>query len=283
MPFELSRFVAATGFVGLVHVACFPSEVARPLGLALAERTVEHTETGEEWADAAADLDREAEVHAAAELIAGTLVLGWACLGVLFTASYFQSMLSHPGRVRREGGKVTNDKPKGKARTKAAMVKSSNGPRKRRQAQQQQRASVTCATESPSSQEKEGERRLCPYCGRAKPAEQLVRHCAVCDRCVGYRDHHCLWTNNCVGRDNHRAFLRTVVLVVLGCLFMLLSIVAVWILCPPALPDLRSEPVAGPFVVLALYTFLVGAQFSLTGIMLWRHIHSDVLAAIPKN
>ena len=28
-------------------------------------------------------------------------------------------------------------------------------------------------------------------------------HCITCKKCIIRRDHHCPWTNNCIGRDNH--------------------------------------------------------------------------------
>ena len=33
-----------------------------------------------------------------------------------------------------------------------------------------------------------------------------VHHCGRCNRCVDFMDHHCLITDNCVGKENFKYF-----------------------------------------------------------------------------
>ncbi|XP_014343249.1 palmitoyltransferase ZDHHC23-B [Latimeria chalumnae] len=40
-------------------------------------------------------------------------------------------------------------------------------------------------------------------------------HCRICMACVRRMDHHCVWINNCVGEQNHRAFLLALLLFLL--------------------------------------------------------------------
>jgi len=52
------------------------------------------------------------------------------------------------------------------------------------------------------------------------------KHCAVCDTCVDYFDHHCIWINACVTRSNIRGFLifvlsHTILCVYGGVVFVL--------------------------------------------------------------
>eukprot|EP00057_Strongylocentrotus_purpuratus_P025410 XP_011679884.1 PREDICTED: palmitoyltransferase ZDHHC23 isoform X2 [Strongylocentrotus purpuratus] len=50
----------------------------------------------------------------------------------------------------------------------------------------------------------------CNACQMVKPAR--AGHCRICDRCVHRLDHHCVWLDCCIGRDNHRSFIIALLL-----------------------------------------------------------------------
>ena len=45
----------------------------------------------------------------------------------------------------------------------------------------------------------------CRKCG-VERSHDRINHCSRCDRCVEYMDHHCLFTDNCIGKRNYRFF-----------------------------------------------------------------------------
>ena len=46
---------------------------------------------------------------------------------------------------------------------------------------------------------------ICQTCNLPKPARS--KHCSLCKTCIQKQDHHCIWINNCVGRNNYIHFL----------------------------------------------------------------------------
>lgn len=56
----------------------------------------------------------------------------------------------------------------------------------------------------PAPAEAEGKAKWCTHCNAWKPPR--CHHCRICRRCVLKMDHHCMFVNNCVGRDNYRHF-----------------------------------------------------------------------------
>ncbi|XP_078605954.1 palmitoyltransferase ZDHHC23-like isoform X2 [Branchiostoma floridae x Branchiostoma japonicum] len=50
----------------------------------------------------------------------------------------------------------------------------------------------------------------CHVCKMPRPPR--AGHCMICKRCVLRLDHHCIWIDHCVGKNNHRSFLLTLVL-----------------------------------------------------------------------
>jgi len=61
---------------------------------------------------------------------------------------------------------------------------------------------------------KDSSRRWCEDCKVFKPERTF--HCTRCGLCVVKRDHHCDFTNQCVGYNNHKAFLLFLVFATLG-------------------------------------------------------------------
>jgi len=48
------------------------------------------------------------------------------------------------------------------------------------------------------------ESQFCSLCEVRRPIRS--RHCRLCGICIARYDHHCAWTDNCVGDNNHRIF-----------------------------------------------------------------------------
>ena len=46
--------------------------------------------------------------------------------------------------------------------------------------------------------------KYCPICKIIRPRRS--KHCYSCQKCIVKYDHHCIFTGNCVGANNHRFF-----------------------------------------------------------------------------
>ena len=68
--------------------------------------------------------------------------------------------------------------------------------------------------------------RKCLSCDMVKPVR--THHCSICQRCVFLMDHHCPWVNNCLGLENYRYFLLFVFYLMLGCGYMVITIISIW-------------------------------------------------------
>ncbi|XP_030627805.1 putative ZDHHC-type palmitoyltransferase 6 [Chanos chanos] len=56
--------------------------------------------------------------------------------------------------------------------------------------------------------------RFCIYCEIFQVDN--CKHCRLCDMCIQDYDHHCLFLNRCVGRDNHRLFVLFIMAMLVG-------------------------------------------------------------------
>ncbi len=72
--------------------------------------------------------------------------------------------------------------------------------------------------DSPSAED-EANSLWCSRCQHKIPLNSKTRHCSVCKQCVSGFDHHCVYLNQCVGRDNYRLFILMCI-----CLILLISI-----------------------------------------------------------
>ncbi|EEB09255.1 palmitoyltransferase [Schizosaccharomyces japonicus yFS275] len=60
--------------------------------------------------------------------------------------------------------------------------------------------------------------RYCHTCHVYRPPR--ASHCSICDNCVEYSDHHCIWLNNCIGRRNYRYFYIFLLFIFLSAVYM---------------------------------------------------------------
>lgn len=65
-------------------------------------------------------------------------------------------------------------------------------------------------------------RRWCKKCQNYKP--ERTHHCKTCNKCVLKMDHHCPWTYNCVGHGNLPHFLRFLLFLIVGMVYVLFQL-----------------------------------------------------------
>lgn len=65
-------------------------------------------------------------------------------------------------------------------------------------------------------------RRWCKKCQNYKP--ERSHHCKTCNKCVLKMDHHCPWTYNCVGHGNLPHFLRFLLFLIVGMIYVLFQL-----------------------------------------------------------
>ncbi|XP_078685943.1 palmitoyltransferase ZDHHC23-like isoform X1 [Branchiostoma floridae x Branchiostoma belcheri] len=73
----------------------------------------------------------------------------------------------------------------------------------------------------------------CHVCKMPRPPR--AGHCMICRRCVLRLDHHCIWIDHCVGKNNHRSFFLTLVL------FMVSAGYGVWLSLNSTCPGWYSK------------------------------------------
>jgi palmitoyltransferase len=62
---------------------------------------------------------------------------------------------------------------------------------------------------------------FCQFCDAH--VHERTKHCGLCNRCTFEFDHHCMWLNNCVGKNNYSYFLKLVVSIFVLSLFDIVS------------------------------------------------------------
>ncbi|KAL9110479.1 MAG: hypothetical protein Q9227_005023 [Pyrenula ochraceoflavens] len=58
---------------------------------------------------------------------------------------------------------------------------------------------------------------ICRTCHLPKPPRS--KHCSLCKSCIARMDHHCIWLNNCVGKNNYHYFLLLLLSTTLLCVY----------------------------------------------------------------
>lgn len=101
--------------------------------------------------------------------------------------------------------------------------------------------------------------KYCDTCKIYRPPR--ASHCRQCDNCIESVDHHCIWLNNCVGRQNYRYFFLFLISVFSICLYICILSIShlVWVYSERTefgesfLDVLRQIPVS---MALSIYTFV---------------------------
>lgn len=79
----------------------------------------------------------------------------------------------------------------------------------------------------------------CRTCQWLKPARS--KHCSICRACIARFDHHCVWINNCVTKDNLRWFLALLCSLVLVLVY---GTYLAWLLLRPQLQAINKAHTA---------------------------------------
>ncbi|TIA68864.1 hypothetical protein E3P91_03883 [Wallemia ichthyophaga] len=102
--------------------------------------------------------------------------------------------------------------------------------------------------------------RYCRSCHVYKPPR--AHHCSKSGRCVLRMDHYCPWMNNCIGFYNYGHFIRFLVGVNVGCVF-LLYVLSNRVLYPTPVPDNAETALIVANYIACLLTLIVVGSFSL--------------------
>ena len=73
--------------------------------------------------------------------------------------------------------------------------------------------------------EKNKKIKFCIFCRFFKPRRTV--HCRKCGICVSNFDHHCIWLNNCIGKNNYILFIVYIVFTISNC--FLCSSIMLWV------------------------------------------------------
>ncbi|PIK38014.1 putative palmitoyltransferase ZDHHC23 isoform X2 [Apostichopus japonicus] len=65
----------------------------------------------------------------------------------------------------------------------------------------------------------------CQVCQIPRPPR--AGHCRICSSCFPRLDHHCVWLDCCIGRENHRSFILCLLVFILGCLWGSLRVIVI--------------------------------------------------------
>ncbi|KAJ8034256.1 Palmitoyltransferase ZDHHC23 [Holothuria leucospilota] len=118
----------------------------------------------------------------------------------------------------------------------------------------------------------------CRYCQHSKPKRS--GHCHICGLCFYRLDHHCVWLDCCIGRNNHFSFIICLVVFIVGCLWGSLRVIVILFgddeedLLPQCL-EVYASRVRAILFVSALYVLGSGiAVISLLIHQLWLISHN---------
>jgi hypothetical protein len=100
----------------------------------------------------------------------------------------------------------------------------------------------------------------------------------MCGTCVLRRDHHCVWINGCVGHANYRFFLRFLVWLCTGCLFIVACWTALWLLSPPPPSSSSLLPPLLPSCGMHLRQSAALCFVAVVGIVLMLRLHVPLVA-----